>query len=59
MKNKSLLKQNFQLLKDQKRVKIVYFDQSMNSRYLSVLKWQNELLHREFKDVIHIRTVVP
>ena len=39
--------ENFQLLKDQKRVKIVYFNQSMNSRYLSVLKWQNELFQKQ------------
>ena len=39
--------ENFQLLNNQQRIKIVFFNPSMNSRYLSVLKWQNELFQRQ------------
>ena len=39
--------ENFQLLNDQKRIKIVFFNQNMNRGYLSRLKWQKELFQRQ------------
>ena len=39
--------ENFELLNNQKRIKIVFLNQNMNSRYLSVLQWQNELFQKQ------------